>query len=272
MADRPPFLNWWHRETGADRATSADVLRSRAAYWGLVTALDALIGRILDTLEETGLSKDTLVVYTSDHGDMVGEHGLFWKHVFYEDSVKVPLLMSWPGVIPAGHVDSRVVSSLDVTATLLDALQCPALPGSPGRSILPLPNQEDWEDVAFSEYCSDEYAPEGGCYHRMIRQGRWKLIYYHGEPSQLFDLSEDPDEQHDLRRNRSCQTIAGDLEARLLADWDPEQVRRRMAGLLAQTAVLEKWARRTNPEESHRWPLTGAMNFLDDGDDGSSAS
>jgi arylsulfatase A-like enzyme len=88
--------------------------------------------------------------------------------------------MHWPGVIEAGQRCERVVSALDVTATLLDALQAPALPGSPGRSVLGLVSETRpapvWEDLAFSEYVADQYTPDGESYHRMVRADGWKLI------------------------------------------------------------------------------------------------
>jgi choline-sulfatase len=131
-----PHLRGWRSYTGIEEVTDVEVLRARTAYWGMVTRVDVMVGQILAALEENDLIDNTLIVYTSDHGDMVGEHGLWWKHVFYEESVKVPLIVSWPGVIPAGQRSDHVVSALDVTATILDALDAPALPNSPGRSFL----------------------------------------------------------------------------------------------------------------------------------------
>ena len=195
----PEHLRWWREHTGLTRTTEAETLRSRAAYWGLVASMDRMIGRILAALRAGGLEENTLVVYTSDHGDMLGEHGMFWKHTFYEESVRVPLIMAWPGRIRAGTRSDRVVSALDLTATVLDGLDAPALPGSPGRSVLPLLDGASWDDEAFSEYCSDEaWAPPDGCYQRMIRRDQWKLACYHGPGTavdlQLFNLKEDPDE------------------------------------------------------------------------------
>jgi choline-sulfatase len=265
------FLRAWREHTGIAEVSDAEVLRSRAAYWGLVQRVDSLVGQILHALEANGLAKDTLIIYTSDHGDMVGEHGLWWKHVFYEESVKVPLILSWPGVIPAGQRCSRVVSALDVTATLLDALGAPALPNSPGRSFLGLVSDArptpDWDDVAFSEYCADEYVPpaiDGGrTYQRMIRQGQWKLIYYHGLTPQLFDLDADLGEQVDRSHDPACRAVRAELTARLLDGWDPESIATKMAAKRADNGVLRAWARNTHPPDQHRWLLTPEMNYLD---------
>nr|HRJ45497.1 sulfatase-like hydrolase/transferase [Caldilineaceae bacterium] len=114
-----PHLRWWRTKTGIEEVTDAEILRARAAYWGLVHRVDCLVGEILAALNANGFGEDTLIVYTSDHGDMQGEHGLWWKHVFYEESVRVPLIVNWPGVVPPGQRSQRVVSALDVAATLL---------------------------------------------------------------------------------------------------------------------------------------------------------
>ena len=109
MVDAPdenahPYLRAWRTFTALDEPTPEEmVLRARSAYWGMVEAFDAMIGQILEALEANGLADNTLIVYTSDHGDMVGEHGLWWKHVFYEESVRVPLIMNWPGKIGEGE-------------------------------------------------------------------------------------------------------------------------------------------------------------------------
>ncbi|MFN8444532.1 MAG: sulfatase-like hydrolase/transferase [Caldilineaceae bacterium] len=275
------FLRAWRTHTGIVEVSDAEILRARAAYWGLVHRVDCLVGEILDALHANGLAENTLIVYTSDHGDMVGEHDLWWKHVFYEESVKVPLIMQWPGVIEAGQVCQRVVSSLDLTATLLDALGAPALPNSPGRSLLGLvasaettdPSRnsgrqggDQWEDVAFSEYCADEYVPSeidgGKTYQRMIRQGEWKLIYYHGLPTQLFNLAEDPGERVDRTNDPACQTIHQALIARLLDGWPPEQIASKMATQRAENAILRSWAQQTQPTDQYRWPLKAEMNYL----------
>ncbi len=262
-----PHLRWWRQHTGLEDVAEEDALRARAAYWGLVTRVDAMLGEIMSALEENGLAENTLVVYTSDHGDMLGEHGLWWKHTFYEESARVPLIVSWPGVVQAGQRCQRVVSALDVTATMLEATDGPALPNACGRSFLDLIAGEDmggaWEDVAFSEYCSDEYAPLGGCYQRMVRLDEWKLIYYHGQEPQLFNLGEDPDELVDRARDPACASVREALTHRVLEGWDPDQIREEMAAMRADNRILREWARQTQPPDRYRWSLRPEMNRLD---------
>ncbi|MCC6457070.1 MAG: sulfatase-like hydrolase/transferase [Caldilineaceae bacterium] len=263
-----PYIRRWREYTGIVEVSESEVCRARAAYWGLVHRVDELVGQVLAALVENGLAENTLIVYTSDHGDMQGEHGLWWKHVFYEESVRVPLIVHWPGVIPAGQRCDRVVSALDVTATMLDALQAPALPGSPGRSFLGLVSvarpTPDWEDVAFSEYVADQYTPDGESYHRMVRQGAWKLVYYEGMEPQLFNLAEDPGEMQDRAADPSCRQIRAELTERVLADWSPTAIAPLLAQKRAETAILRQWANQTRPTEQYRWPLSPAMNRLDD--------
>ena len=133
-----PAIHWWRAHGGLQEIPEEWVLNARAAYWALVAAMDGMIGRILTALRENDLADNTLVVYSSDHGELVGEHDLWMKRTFYEESAKVPAIVSWPGVLPAGTQCDRVMSALDLNATMLQALDAPPLPNSPGRSALEL--------------------------------------------------------------------------------------------------------------------------------------
>ncbi|MCY4411914.1 MAG: sulfatase-like hydrolase/transferase [Caldilineaceae bacterium] len=266
LDEQHPFLRWWRQSTGIEVMDESEVRRSRAAYAGLVYRTDAMIGQILNALVENRLDDNTLIVYTSDHGDMQGEHGLFWKHVFYEESVRVPLIVSWPGRIPEGQRSENVVSALDVAATMLDAMDAPALPNSAGRSFLPqiegLNGVPAWEDVAFSEYCTDKFGPPEGAYQRMVRREEWKYIHYHDYPSQLFNLREDPEELSDRSDDLGCRSILEELRGEVLQGWDPGEVQRKMARKRADEPILVEWARNTGPEERYRWPMLKEMNWL----------
>lgn len=180
--------------------------------------------------------------------------------------MRVPLIASWPGRIPGGQRSERVVSALDVAATMLDAMEAPQLPNAAGRSFLPQVDGRTevpgWEDVAFSEYCTFMFGPPEGAFQRMVRREEWKYVYYHGLPSQLFNLKEDPDELVDRSDDASCRSILRELEGEVLREWDPAWVRRRMEQKRADEPVLQAWARQTGPEERYRWPLTGEMNRL----------
>ena len=97
-----PWIRWWRENRGLDAVDPDNAARARAAYWALVEEMDEMIGAILDRLDKNGLGENTLIVYTSDHGDHVGERGLWWKHTFYDDSSKVPVILSCPGRLPQG--------------------------------------------------------------------------------------------------------------------------------------------------------------------------
>ena len=279
-----PYLRWWREQCGIADVSPDEVQRARTAYWALVTRTDAMIGEVLDALERNGLSGDTLVVYTSDHGDMLGEHGLWWKQTFYEESVRVPMVLSWPGVLPQGSRCDRVVSHMDLNATVLDAIGAPKLPRSRGRSFLGLlqePGAVSWEDIAFSEYCTDSTsealsggmraplpeAGKNGWRHRMVRHGDWKLVYYNGMEPQLFNLEEDPVEMHDLASDPGFRNVRNDLVSEVLEEWDPDAVASEMEAAQRDIQVMTTWARNVQPADTHRWALRPEMSYLDTGGD-----
>ena len=270
--DLHPFLRMWRSGCGIEEVTDEEALRARAAYWALVTRLDALIGQILEALDRNGLADNTLIVYSSDHGEQVGEHGLWWKQTFYEESVRVPAIVSWPGVLPEGQRCARVVSALDLNATILEALGAPALPHSRGRSLLPLltePAGAKWEDVAFSEFCLDSpgaggpTGPEGAIVHRMVRRGPWKLCYYRGQRPQLYHLGEDPDELRDRAADPDCAGIVEKLTGEVLDGWDPDGVAEELAARRQDHPILAQWARHVQPVDQCRWDLRPEMDYLD---------
>ena len=129
-----PYFQWWRKRTGIEEVTDDEIMRCRIAYWALVTRTDALIGEMLEALRSNGFEDNTMVVYSTDHGEQVGEHDLWWKQTFYEDSARVPAIVSWPGVLPEGGRCDRVINQFDLNATMLDAVGAPPLPRSNGRS------------------------------------------------------------------------------------------------------------------------------------------
>lgn len=204
------------------------VRRGRAGYYGLITYLDEKIGQLLEVLEETGQRDNTVVIYTSDHGEMNGEHGMWRKSNFYEASARVPLQISWPGHFPAGRRISEVVSLVDVAATLAEIADVPQQIPMDGESLLCLMQgtDADWRDEAFSEYLAHGVARPTA----MLRRGRYKFNYSLGDPPQLYDLSNDPNEFHDLAAEPAYQSVVEELQTQLLSHWDPvaleQQVRR----------------------------------------------
>ena len=227
----PPHAweQWWRENRNITQVDAAAVQRARTAYYGLVHRLDVMVGEVLRCLEGEGLDENTLIVYSTDHGDQLGERGLWWKHTLYEDSVRVPLVLRWPKRVPAGERRAQVVDLLDVAATMAGALGGPALPYGHGRDLLPVAEdpKAPWVDEIFCEHCTDTVpAWTGGqaTQQRMVRSGDWKLIYAHGYPVQLYDLARDPHERHDLGNDPQHAPIRARLEARVLDGWNPGRV------------------------------------------------
>lgn len=258
--DLHPHFKKWRQVCGIVDVPAEEIQRARVAYWALVYRMDVMIGQILDSLSINGFEQDTLVIYSSDHGEQVGEHGLWWKQTFYDDSAKVPAIIAWPGRIQAGRRIDHVISSLDINATMVDALGGTPLPTSRGRTLLPLfenPSAE-WDDIAFSEFCTDD-----GCLQRMIRKGPWKLSYYHRQPSQLFNVVEDPREMVDRIDDPGCADVVSELTARVLDGWDPDLVWEKIQTKQKENRVLSEWTRNVKPEDTHRWELRPEMDYLE---------
>jgi arylsulfatase A-like enzyme len=178
-----------------------------ANYYALVKEVDDQVGRILDKLDELELSAHTLVVFTSDHGEMLGSHGMNGKFVFYEESVHIPLVMRLPGVIPAGTVVTEPVSQRDFFATFLSFLNV-SDPGSEGYSLRGLIDGKGWggDDFVVSEWAHSNVPGF------MVRTQRWKLMFGRSVDAAsvdaLYDLEDDPLEISNVIRQHREQAQA----------------------------------------------------------------
>jgi arylsulfatase A-like enzyme len=197
-----------------------------ARYYALVTEIDHWVGQILDTLDRCGVREHTLVVFLSDHGEMLGEHGLREKNIFLEGSVRVPLIISQPGRLPAGGVIDRPVSLLDVFPTILDLLDCPS-PGSDGGSLGPA--IQGGAVDALPDFAVAEWDWRGDTEANfMVRTAHAKLITTYSRrssvPDALYDLAHDPDERHNLagrvRNDADASALWDGLSDRLLGCLD----------------------------------------------------
>ena len=260
-----PWLQWWREKHDIVEVPEDHAVRARTAYYALVTRMDIMIGEILDKLQECDLLQNTLVVYSSDHGDQIGERGLWWKHTFYEESVKIPMIVSWPGTLPEGEHRDHIVNLVDLNATFLDALGADPLPNSEGHSFLGIAKDanSEWHNETFSEYCS-VVTKWDGMRQRMIRQDEWKLIYYHGFEPQLFNLVNDPHELNDLAATPEHAKTKTKLVNRLLENWNPIEIEQRMLDKQKDKEILGAWARKTSPTEAYIWDLTPEMNTLEE--------
>ncbi len=267
-ANDHPYIVAWREFTGADTPTRQQVRYARAAYYGLVTEMDRMIGELLGALDDHGLAEDTLVVYVSDHGDHLGERGLWWKQTFYDESVKVPLLMRHPRHLPAGERRPQIVNLVDLTPTLVEALDANRLPNADGVSFWDVAenSSQPWVNETYSEYCTDgmaNWTQREPVQQRMLRFEQWKLVYYHGQPPQLFDLESDPHEQRDLAGDLAHSKVKEQLVGKVLRDWDPEQIRQYQRRHRADKELLGEWARRVEPQEAYRWFSKMEDNWLE---------
>jgi choline-sulfatase len=206
-----------HFET--DLFTEAQVRGLRRGYLGCVTFVDRQLGRLLDAYERLGLARSTVIVYTSDHGEMLGKFGMWWKCSLYEDSARVPLLVAGPGFSRGARVKTAV-NQFDLQASLFRATGSRRPSGWHGTPLQEIPR----DDAGRSTFC--EYHGHGTrCSSYMIRKGRWKLIYHADAPHQLFDLEADPSE---LRSRADAHPdVMSDLTADLRRICNPEAENRR---------------------------------------------
>jgi choline-sulfatase len=176
-----------------DAVTPREVRRATTAYYAMCEAIDARFGRVIDALKYVGQDIDEwIVIYTSDHGEMLGEHGVWEKQRFYEGSARVPLVIRWPRGFAGGRVVQENVSLCDLFATLCELTGLPIPPSLDSRSLAPLLRGEPcaWDDEAVSQF---------GGRHLMIKRGPLKY-QFHGDdgPEVLFDLDRDPTERTDF--------------------------------------------------------------------------
>jgi len=198
----------------ADGLTDDQMRHAMAAYYANVTYMDEQAGRVLDALDELGLSDSTIVVYSTDHGEHLFNHQMVHKLCFFEEAVRVPLILRIPGLTEAGTTRSQFASLLDLLPTFCDACGITPPPGLDGKSLLPtLTDDAPLRDEVFSEFY------DYGVAERMIRTERWKYVHSEGDRHQLYDLESDPQEDVNLLDDPRYAEICRELDARLCRDW-----------------------------------------------------
>jgi len=207
------------------------------AYYGCVSYLDYNVGQVISALEDAGLRDNTLIIYTSDHGENLGARRIWGKNNMYEESAAVPMIIAGPG-IPAGNVSTTPVTLIDIGPTVLDAIghaEVAVEEKLPGNSLIKIANASDDPDrVAFSEY----YASGADRASFMIRKGKYKYITYVGYEPELFDLEKDPEELNNLSQNAGHADIVKAYDGILRAMVDPEEMDE--LAFRDQTALVEK--------------------------------
>ena len=197
--------------------TEADVIRSRRAYFANISYLDEKIGEIIDTLTRTRMLEDTHILFCSDHGDMLGERGLWFKMNFFEGSARVPLMIAGPGIRAGLH--RAPVSNLDVTPTLCDLAGislADIMPWTDGESLVPVISGAPRTAPVLMEYAAEgSYAPLVS-----IREGDWKYVHCALDPDLLFNLADDPQERDNLATDPANASTLAAFRAKAEARWD----------------------------------------------------
>ena len=211
--------------------TEERIRNARHAYYGMISYIDDKVGQLVKALETTGLVDDTIIIFLSDHGDMLGERGLWYKMTFFEWSARVPMIFYAPQTFKAGRI-ARPVSLVDVLPTLVemandgnfgdyaDEIDGTSLrPCLEGRPFLEDSRITEHDAVYAEALCEGAIAPVA-----MIRRDQYKYIYSEPDPPQLFDLAADPDEMNNLANQPQSQNICGSFMEEVSAKWDLESI------------------------------------------------
>lgn len=247
------------------------IATARRAYYGSVSFADRLIGQVLSALADCALEQETVVLFTSDHGEMLGERGLWFKKVFFEPSVRVPLVLCMPGLGEKQRV-STPVSLVDLAPTLIELANHGAPPelAEPldGESLIPLISGRPRQgEAVVSELMSEGLADPVV----MIRQERFKFIGGPSHPSQLFDLEGDPDELDDLAGAPEHRGLREEFEADMAARWNFDALKSGILLSQRRRELIQSAHRRGKPPawehdpesgEAGRW-LRGASDYGD---------
>ena len=243
LEERDPWSQRYYHLIRQDEHHVSDetILTARHAYYGMISYVDDQVGKIIEVLQTTGLSKNSVIVFTSDHGDMMGERGMWFKFNPFEWSVRVPLIISIPGGAK-GHLEERGVSLIDLMPTFLDL----ASEGNSPEVIDPIDGNSlvgllhntdpDWADDVMMEFTGEGiYSP---CF--MLRQSGFKYVYCEDDPAMLFDLNKDPGELNNLRGKADFQDIERSMLNTILKRWDGESIKQQIIRSQNRRKFLQK--------------------------------
>ena len=251
------WLNANHgiRHFAAELRSAESLTRVRRAYYALVTYIDRKVGELVAVLKEHGLWEDTVVVFSSDHGDMLGEKSMVQKRVFYDPSCRVPLIVRLPGDAAAGTVVAEPVNLIDLQPTFLD------LAGVPQEGRLPMDGQSlmgliDGSDTAPRTTFAEMHVEDNPVLCFMVRRGRFKLNLMAGVDAQLFDLEADPGEWDNLIGRPEHAAVEADLRQALATRFDFEAIEADIRRSIAARRLIREAMRRNNT----LWDYTPAFD------------
>ncbi|WP_171020392.1 choline-sulfatase [Cupriavidus sp. 2SB] len=231
---------WLYYSHGRDRLTVTDehTKNARHAYYAMISYVDDKLGEMMKILKQTKLLEDTIIVFTADHGDMMGERGMWFKQTFFENATRIPLIIRGPG-LPKAKVVEKNVSLVDLMPTLMsvaDDGKVDTVTEIDGRDMTGLitGTGTGWSDRAFSEY-----SDMGVCAPcRMVREGNFKYTYTHGHESMLFDLEVDPNEQKNLCGDPAYADVERRMHDTVLEGWCPDALNERVLRSQASRQLL----------------------------------
>ncbi len=226
-------------DRGEYKVTPEHVRAARHGYYATITYADALLGQVLAALKSAGQADDTVIIVTGDHGDMLGERGLWYKMTFFERSVRVPMIITAPKRFRARRV-AQNVSLLDILPTLAElggVEQQPVVPID-GRSMLPLAAGESagWPDAVHGEYMAEGTTEPVF----MIRRGRHKYVACAGDPPQLYDLESDPNELDNLAEKPEFRKLAAAFAEEAARKWDGAALKRQILESQRQRVFVQQ--------------------------------
>ncbi|MBN2852101.1 MAG: sulfatase-like hydrolase/transferase [Clostridia bacterium] len=241
-----------HNETGHHFNQHFDIQENALqAYYGCVEWIDDAIGRIVEVIDYLGLKEDTIIIYSSDHGEMGGEHGTWQKTLFYEASARVPFIIRWPGHIKVKSSYDQIIGLLDIFPSLCDLCQLTTPIECDGESIKNILEENGLfqREGIFAESAVLRATHIAGC---MYRTGPWKYCHYLDGHHELFHLQDDPDEYHNLFEQYKDSNFLRDIQEKTIAFFDPENYLTR----LRKTPIMSK--------EKHFYPYSNQF-VLGDG-------
>ena len=213
LEDKPAIYRRMRRQLW-DQLSEEQIREAIAYYWGLCTMNDDVVGMLLDALEDAGVEDNTLVLFTADHGDQVGGHGLFLKGVLpFEESYRIPMVVRWPNVIKRGSTCSEFVTLCDFAPTFCEIAGAEPLSPCHGRSLLPIFEgsvPEDWPKSFYGQFLGTEYYYT----QRIIRDHQYKYVFNAFDFDEIYDLRSDPYEM----RNLAFDPAYEDVKRRLIEE------------------------------------------------------
>jgi len=215
--------NWIH--SGMPKNKPQGAKNVMAAYNACITEVDDMVGRVVNSLKENGLYENTIIIYTTDHGEHLFEHGLRGKHNMYEDAVNIPFIVSYPKAFQQDVINNSTISLIDLMPTFADLIGADTPDQVQGKSILEMlkSGKEDKNRIIYSEFRGANYKLLGKIRNvpsRMMRKGDYKFVYTHGIIDQLYNLKEDPHELNNLIFDEKHKVIYDEMYFQTLANWD----------------------------------------------------